>query len=282
MRGRRVVFPEQGRVAVEEFEVPAIGEHQVLVRTEVSLVSAGTELTTLLGGHEGQRYPAVPGYSNVGIVEEVGPAVVACRPGDRVVSEGRHASYCLIDLEAQAARNPDYLERVPDGVSPEEAAFAVLGSVAMHGVRKAEPRLHQSAAVIGQGVVGQLIAQLVRIAGCSPVVGIDVIPMRLEKARQSGTPVVVNSRERELHSAVSEVTQGAGVDLGFDATRSTRTLPALMGIAALSGKVIVVGSIPGTAEDLALQSVANQGVDDYRRVAASVTSVMGHAYFPWT
>jgi 2-desacetyl-2-hydroxyethyl bacteriochlorophyllide A dehydrogenase len=253
----------------------------VLVRSEVSLISAGTELTTLLGGHGTERYPAVPGYSNVGVVEAVGPGVADPRPGERVLTMGRHASHCLVDLAPDRPGERQYLQPVPEGVSPEAASFAVLGSVAMHGVRKAEPQLGQSAAVIGQGVVGQLIAQLVRLAGCSPVVGIDVFPQRLEMARRSGTPLVVNAAEVDAEAAVKAATGGLGVDLGFDATRSTDTLPLLMKMAALSGKVVVVGSIPGTAEialfdPLQTKELTIIGAWQPRSPLA------GHAYFPWT
>jgi threonine dehydrogenase-like Zn-dependent dehydrogenase len=170
---------------------------------------------------------------------------------------------------------------VPAGVEPEAASFAVLGSVAMHGMRKAEPQLTQSAAVIGQGVVGQLLAQLARIAGCWPVIGIDVVPLRLEKARESGTPVVINAADRDVDAAVREATEGRGVDLGFDATRNPRTLLTLMQIAALSGKIVVVGSIPGTAEiplfdPLQTKELTIIGAWQPR------APLLGHAYFPWT
>src|ERR1035437_1784303 len=98
MRGTRVVFPEPGQVDVESFDVPHIGPSQILIRTEVSLISAGTELTVLLGAHGIERYPAYPVYSNVGIIEEVGTEVEGHRPGERVLTMGRHASHCLIDL----------------------------------------------------------------------------------------------------------------------------------------------------------------------------------------
>jgi len=73
MQGTRVVFLERGRVEVEDFSVAPVASHQALIRTEVSAISAGTELTTLLGGRGTERYPSYPGYSNVGVVEEIGP-----------------------------------------------------------------------------------------------------------------------------------------------------------------------------------------------------------------
>ena len=281
MRGRQIVFPERGQVAVEEFDVPAPGPDQVVVRTEVSLVSAGTELTGLLGEHPRATFPAYPGYSNVGLVEVVGPGVAACTPGDRVLTLGRHASHVVVDLSPDRPGGPQYLERVPDGISSEDASFAILGSVAMHGVRKGEPRLGQSALVIGQGVVGQLVAQLARLAGCTPVVGVDAIAHRLEKARLGGTPVVVNAAQADVAAAVAEATGGLGVELGFDATRNPRTLLTLMAVAAQSGRIVIVGSIPGTVE---LSLYEHWQTKELTIVGAHQPKapLVGHPYFPWT
>jgi 2-desacetyl-2-hydroxyethyl bacteriochlorophyllide A dehydrogenase len=281
MSGRQIVFPERGRVAVEDFDAPAPGPGEVLTRTEVSLVSAGTELTGLLGEHGRASFPVYPGYSHVGLVEEVGAGVTACRVGDRVLTLGRHASHVVVDLSPERTGGGQYLEKVPEGTGAEDASFAILGSVAMHGVRKGEPRLGQSAVVIGQGVVGQLVAQLARVAGCTPVVGVDAIPHRLEKARQSGTPVVVNAAEPDVAAAVAEVTGGVGAELGFDATRNPRTILTLMEIAAQSGRIVIVGSIPGTVE-LSLY-------DPWQTKELTITAahqpkapLVGHPYFPWT
>src|SRR5881227_2276281 len=144
MQGTRVVFPERGRVEVEDFSVGPVGSHQALSRSEVSAISAGTELTTLLGGRGTERYPSYPGYSNVGVVEEIGPEVTACKPGDRVLTLGHHASHFVVDLSLDRSAGNSYLESVPAGVDAVEASFAILGSVAVHGVRKAEPQLMQS------------------------------------------------------------------------------------------------------------------------------------------
>ena len=281
MQGTRVVFLERGRVEVEDFSVALVASHQALIRTEVSAISAGTELTTLLGGRGTERYPSYPGYSNVGVVEEIGPEVTACKPGDRVITLGQHASHFLVDVSSDRAAGQVYLEPVPAGVGAVEASFAILGSIAMHGVRKAEPQLMQSAVVIGQGVIGQLIAQLARLAGCSPVIGIDVFPLRLEKARQSGTRMVIDAVNMDVDAAVSAATHERGVDLGFDATRSPQTILTLMRIAAQSGKIIIVGSSPGKVaisvyDELQLKELTIVGAHQPK------APLVAHPYFAWT
>src|SRR5439155_2587691 len=86
--GQRVVFPARGAIAIEPFELADPGPHQLLVRTLCTAVSAGTELTTLLGEGPHARFPAYPGYSHVGEVVAAGRAVEGLRPGDRVLSMG--------------------------------------------------------------------------------------------------------------------------------------------------------------------------------------------------
>ena len=96
---------------------------------------------------------------------------------------GRHQTDLLLDLSPDRPGGPEYVERVPDGLAPELAAWAILGSVALHGVRRAELQIGQSVAVFGQGIVGQLIVQLARTGGASPVIGIDLVAQRLEESR---------------------------------------------------------------------------------------------------
>ena len=281
MQTTQIVFPERNRVALESAALPELGPHDVLVRTEVSGISAGTELSNLLGNLNYDNFPKYPGYSNVGIVERVGGDVTGFSEGDRVLSNGRHASHHVVSRAAGRAGAPQTLLRVPEGVDPADATFTTLGAVAMHGIRKAEPKLGQSAAVVGQGVVGQLLCQLLRLNGVHPVIGIDVFPTRLEAGAESGTPVLINPAAEDLVPRVMAETNGAGVTYGFDATRSGTALRALMDMAAQSGKILLVGSIPRTVEiplfdPLQTKELSIMGVLQPR------SPMVEHAYYPWT
>ena len=139
MQATQIFFPERNKVALETVALPPLGPHDVLVRTEVSLISAGTELTNLLGDMKGQPFPKYPGYSNVGVVEAVGDQVAGFAVGDRVLSNGRHASHHIVSRATKRTGAPQTLLRVPEGVDPADATFTTLGAVAMHGIRKAEP-----------------------------------------------------------------------------------------------------------------------------------------------
>ncbi len=281
MQATQIVFPERNEVTLETVALPPLGPHDVLVRTEVSGISAGTELSNLLGNLNYDNFPKYPGYSNVGVVEDVGAAVAGFAVGDRVLSNGRHASHHVVSRAAGSAGAPQTLLKVPDGVAPADATFTTLGAVAMHGIRKAEPKLGRSAAVVGQGVVGQLLCQLLRLNGVHPVIGIDVFPIRLEQGAQSGTPVLVNAEQEDVVQRVMEATDGAGVTYGFDATRSGTAIRTLMDMAAQSGKVLLVGSIPRVVEiplfdPLQTKELSIIGVLQPR------SPMIAHPYYPWT
>ena len=87
MKSQRVVWPDRAKVEVETFTVPPVGDDEVLVATECTLISPGTERAFLLGLPNAQgKYPSRPGYSNIGTVIEVGKTITDCEVGDRVAS----------------------------------------------------------------------------------------------------------------------------------------------------------------------------------------------------
>ena len=150
MKAQRVVWPDRAKVDVETFALPSVGDDEVLVATECTLISPGTERAFLLGLPNAQgRYPSRPGYSNIGTVIEVGKAVADCEIGDRVASTQGHTSHFVT--------SPSRLLKVasPD-VPAEETVFFNLGAIALQGVRKARIELGEATLVLGQGLIGLL------------------------------------------------------------------------------------------------------------------------------
>jgi L-iditol 2-dehydrogenase len=280
--GKRVVFPRRGEVAIEEFEIPDPGPNQILVRTVRTAVSAGTELTTLLGiSPRFQGFPAYPGYSHTGIIEAVGDRVTGFQVGDRVLTMGRHQSHVLLDLAPDRPGGPAYVEHIPQNLTFDHAAFAILGSVALHGVRKADLQIGTGVAVFGQGVVGQLIVQLARSSGAHPVIAIDLVPERLERSRCSGANIVVDASRQDVQTAIFEATAGRGAEVVFDATRTPETLPLMMKVAAMGGKVLLVGSAMGTVEIEAFTELQLKELQIIGCFQPAAPVVAHHAY-PWT
>ena len=256
--------------AAEVVDVPCpTGERgQVLLRSRRSLISAGTERMLAEFGQAGwigkvRQQPdkvrlvldkmktdgIVPtvesvlskldrplpvGYCNVGVVLDVGDGVTGFAPGARVVSNGQHA---------EAVRVPANLcANVPDEVSDDEAAFTVLGAVALQGIRLVEPTLGESVVVVGLGMVGLLAVQLLRAHGCR-VLGIDMDPARLELARRFGVDTVNLHADHDPVAAAQVLSRGRGVD-AVVITASTRSNEPVHQAALMCrkrGRIVLVG-----------------------------------------
>jgi len=275
--GRRLVQVGGDRVEIETFDVPEPGPGEVLVRVSRSQISAGSER----GGFgpdapsDRRRYL---GYTTVGRVQAVGPGVEGFAAGDRVVAWGPHGSHWLATPDPELGHLTT-VQRVEYDLTDEQAAFSRLGDVALHGVRRAELQLGESVAVFGQGVVGQLVAGFCRISGAYPVIGVDLDTARLEMATTSGATHTVNASEENAVEAVRAIAEG-GVLSAFHVARDPRVLVDCMQAAADHGKVMLVGSPPGTV-DLGLQVDLLRRELDIRGTYATDLS-RPHKYWPWT
>ena len=130
-------------------------------------------------------------------------------------------------------------------------------------------------------MVGQLLCQLLRLNGVHPVIGIDVFPERLEAGVQSGTPVLINASEEDVVQRVMEATGGAGVTYGYDATRSGTAIRTLMDMAAQSGKILLVGSIPRIVEIPLFDPMQTKELSIIG-VLQPRSPMIAHPYYPWT
>jgi predicted dehydrogenase/threonine dehydrogenase-like Zn-dependent dehydrogenase len=128
------------------------------------------------------------GYSAAGVVIEAGKEIRGLSPGDRVsIGGGGFASHSELDVV------PSLLcAKIPNGVSTEDAAFATVGAVALNGWRRADVQVGSSVAVIGLGLIGQLVVRIARAAGCR-VLGTDPRPDLVALARSVGAEAVVRS-----------------------------------------------------------------------------------------
>ncbi|MBN2311571.1 MAG: zinc-binding alcohol dehydrogenase, partial [Candidatus Hydrogenedentes bacterium] len=182
---REVRFVSPGEAALATRERLPLPAGRVRVQTRFSLVSTGTELAYLDGSHhdvaEGRcTFPmgAKGGYSNVGVIVETAPDVTGWRAGQRVFSMTGHAS--------EALPTPGLMTPVPDSVSDGQAAFAAVGSIALHGVRMGDVRLGHTVLVTGLGLIGQLAVRIARLAGAARVLATDPSAPRLDMALDAG------------------------------------------------------------------------------------------------
>ena len=239
MRTPTVVFPEPGRVAIEEREASGPGPGQVLVRTTTSVISVGTELTVLTrsGWAKNVPFPFVPGYSVAGEVVEVGPDVSGFAVGDRVCGGGHHTHY-----EVREARD---LNHIPSGVADEAAAFRTLGQITLNGVRQGQLVFGEAVVVVGMGLVGQMATQWARFAGALPIIAIDLSQFRLDIAAGIGSLVAIQGSCDDALPTVRTATRWRLADVVIEATGVADLIPAATRLARDQGRVVLLGSPRG-------------------------------------
>ncbi|WP_369256233.1 bi-domain-containing oxidoreductase [Streptomyces sp. R35] len=232
---------KSGELAVLDVPVPGCKPGGVLVRSAFSLISTGTELMkvseagmSMLGKARSRpdqvakvmqsvATNGVPatyrkvmgkldsytplGYSLCGVVEQVGAGIDDVKVGDLVACAGNeHALHAELNWVPKNLYAP-----VPDGLAPRHAAFGTVGSIAMQGVRQGEPQLGEVALVIGLGLIGQLVVQLLTASGVR-VVGADPDPARCELAERLGAAACGDPASAGVEATVAELTDGHGVD----------------------------------------------------------------------
>lgn len=259
-----------GETVLMDVPTPQVSPGRLLLRTSRSLVSIGTERMLVEFGRAGWIQKArqqpdkvlqvlqkirtdglVPtldavrskldeplplGYCNAGVVVETGAGVAADRfaPGTRVVSNGPHAEFVLVPENLCAA--------IPEGVSDEAAAFAVVGSIGLQGIRLIQPTLGESVVVTGLGLIGLLCVQMLRANGCR-VLGIDLDPAKCALARRFGAEVVDLAAGQDPVAVAQAWTGGRGVD-GVLITASTRSSEPVRQAAHMCrkrGRIVLVG-----------------------------------------
>lgn len=259
-----------GQTILEEVPAPTVSRGHILVKTTRSLVSLGTERMLVEFGKANllQKARAQPdkvkqvlekvkseglkptleavfnkleqplplGYCNVGRVIAVGEGVSDFKVGDRVASNGPHAEFVAVPKNLAA--------RIPDNVSDEEAAFTVIGSIGLQGIRLCNPTLGETIVVVGLGLIGLLTAELLVANGCR-VVGIDLDPSKIEIARKKGIDAINPKAGTDVVHYVQSLTDGIGAD-GVIITASAKTNDIISQAAHMSrkrGRIVLVGVI---------------------------------------
>ena len=245
----KVVFPGPRQVVVEEEQLRPPSATEIRVETQASMISTGTECAILVGrgwklpgGREMPQYPASPGYSNAGMVVEIGKDVESFRVGDRVASSAGHARYPTVPEGGT-------VWKIPDGVDFEEAAFCTLACTVLNGVRLGRPQLGDAVVVVGLGILGQMACQFLKLFGARPLIGIDVDDFRVSLASRTGTVShAFNPNATDLVSAVEDLTEGRGADIVYEVTGLTETYDLAFELARDKGCVVGLGSPrwPGT------------------------------------
>ena len=257
-----------GATEVADIPIPSIGSGSVLIRSTRTLVSAGTERMLMKFGKAGWIEKArqqpdkvkqvlakintdglVPtietvfskldqpmplGYCNTGVVIDTGNNVTGLNKGDRVISNGKHAEMVSVQMNLCA--------KVPDQVSDDEAAFTIIGAIALQAIRLARPALGESVVVTGLGLVGLMAVQLLKAQGCR-VLGIDFDRSKCDLARQFGAEIVNLSDGQDPVAVASQFSRERGVDAVLIAasTKSNEPIHQATQMCRKRGQIVLVG-----------------------------------------
>ena len=197
-----------GNVEMIEVDRPEPGPGQVLVKVNRSLISRGSELFHRYVLEE-PRPPEVMGYSDAGEVVELGPGVSEFEIGQRVMVNAPHAQYVIGNVEGRHKR----AFALRDDLPYETATFLPLATSSVMWMRTSPIEPGQSAVVLGQGIVGNLCAQIIREREPGQVIVVDAQPLRCDIARKFEYDTVINVSEADSVEKVRELTDGKGADL---------------------------------------------------------------------
>lgn len=252
-----LIFPEKGKVEVREETVGSPGPGEVLCVATKSLISIGTETYCLRGvfdpGSNWERwvqFPFRPGYSMSARVVEVGPGVTGFKEGDRVSAGVPH--------QARFKTRTDRLHLIPDGVSDEDATWVSIALTTQLGVRRASHALGETVAVVGMGMLGQLVVQYLALSGARKVIAIDPVQSRLELAKAHGATHGLAVNVGEAQAAIQEITDGTMLDVIYDVTGHAPVLAGCIPLVRRLGRIILLGDCPTpTQQHLAPGVVSN-------------------------
>ena len=256
---RTLIFTGKEQVELIQEPMPEPGPNELLVATERTLISTGTEGIIFArnfspGTHWDNwiKYPFRPGYLNAGRVVAVGADVSGWQEGDHVASRANHSSHVTVPA--------DGVGRIPEGVAAEDAAFMGLGKITQLGVRRAEHQLGDSVVIIGLGLLGQLVTQYVALMGAREIIAIDTAPKRLEMAKAHGASLALQMTAAEALEAVRERTGGQGADVVYDITGHAAVFATALPLARQFGTLVLLGDTGQPEQQTLTPDVMTRGV----------------------
>jgi len=241
MTNTAIVFTAPGIAQLVKEPVKPLGDDQVLTRIDFSTISPGTERANLVGdpnvsiasaAKDTAMFPRRLGYSSAGTVVAVGKDVKTVKAGDRVaLSWTQHARYYAVP-EAN-------VHKLEDDISFQEAALWHISTFPMAAIRKCRLEIGESAIVMGMGVLGQMAVKLLRCAGAAPVIAVDPVTAKRERALAIGADYAFDPFAPDFAQQVKAVTGGCRV--GIEVTGNGGGLNGILDCMRPFGRVALLG-----------------------------------------
>lgn len=291
---KALLLSEYKQLTVTDFADPEIGPKDLLVQVRACGI-CGSDIHGYDGSTGRRIPPLVMGHEAAGVVTAVGPEVRDFQPGDHVTFDSTvscgECFYCrkgninLCDNRkvlgvscGEYRRHGAFAEYVavpqnicyqlPKDLPFEYAAMIEAVSVAVHAANRAPVKLGDTAVVVGSGMIGLLVVQAIRLAGCSQVIAVDLEQNRLDKAIQLGADVGLKADAVDVPAEVKKLTGGRGADVVIEVVGATRTIRTAIDCTRKGGAITLVGNLAPNVE-VPLQAIVTRELTLYGSCASS-------------
>jgi L-iditol 2-dehydrogenase len=291
---KALLLKEYRSLEVVDFPKPEIGPHEVLIRVGACGI-CGSDVHGYDGSTGRRIPPLVMGHEAAGLIDQIGSEVRGFAVGDRVTFDSTvycgECEFCrsgrvnLCDNRqvlgvscgdyrrhgafAEYVAVPERIVyKLPDGLPLEHAALIEAVSVAVHAVKRSPPKADDDVVVVGSGMIGLLVIQVLRHYGCRRLIAVDVDDDRLSLAKRLGATDVINAKNQDAVKRIAEMTEGHGLAASWEAVGATATVQTAIQCVRKGGTVTLVGNVSPNVE-IPLQAVVTRELTLYGSCASS-------------
>jgi len=271
---KALVLEEYNRLVFEDVPAPQPNSEEVQVAIKACGI-CGSDVHGMDGSTGRRRPPLIMGHEAAGVISRVGNGVTGWEAGDRVTFDS--TIYCgacefcrrgeinlcehrrVLGVSCEEYRQHGafaefvvvpqlILYRLPQGLAFEHASLVEPFSIALHAAKRARAKKDDAAVVVGAGMIGLGLVQVLRQAGCAPVIVVDVVAEKLALAEKCGATHIINSARDNALNTILTLTHGRGADLACEAVGITATVDLALCSVRKGGSVTLVGNVAPTIE----------------------------------
>ena len=291
---KALLLEEYKKLTVTDMPQPKCGDHDVLVQVKACGI-CGSDIHGFDGASGRRVPPLIMGHEAAGVAAKTGTAVSSVKEGDRItfdsmvscgecyfcerseknLCENRRVlgvsceDYRQHGCFAEYAVVPEHIVYpMPDNLPFEHAAMIEPVSVAVHAVKRTPIAKGDTAAVIGSGMIGLLVVQALKAAGCSKVIAVDLADEKLKLAQELGADLGINPKTTDAVKVIREATHGRGADIAMEVVGATATVKTAIEATRKGGSVTLIGNLAPEV-DFPLQSVVTRELTIYGSCASN-------------
>lgn len=285
---KAAVLVKPGTIEIQELDIPRPTNDEVLVKVK-SIGLCGSDVHYYQHGRIGSfivEKPIILGHESAGEIVEVGSDVLGFSVGDRVTVEpGVTCGKCVHcktgkynlcpDVKFLAtppydgafceyiAIRSDFVYKIPDEMTFDEAAMAEPISVGIHALRRGRLQAGETVVIMGMGPIGILAAMVAKVSGASRIIGVDFEESRLELSKKMGVTDTVCLKNENLAEKLNAITNHQGVDLALETAGNAKALQSALSSVKRGGRVVIVGLPPEDVATLNINDIVGSEIDIY-------------------